>query len=101
MSLRHTMMSILDDTTEDIIRDPSSLDVSKFKFVNGYFQHTLSKRDKERPDKISFTYYGTVVYENILLLINNVVDIWELPVGTKLKIPKLEDLQNFIKDNKV
>jgi hypothetical protein len=94
-------MSILDDTTENIIRDPASLDVSTFKFTNGYFKHVLTQREKERPDKISFQYYGSVAYENLILLINNVVDVWELPVGTKLRIPKLEDLKTFIKDNSI
>jgi hypothetical protein len=100
MNLRYTMMNILDDTTEDILYDPTTLDVSKFKFKNGYYPHTISQRDKERPYKISSTYYGTTVYDNLILLINNVRDIWDLPVGTELKIPKLEDLKSWITKNR-
>jgi len=93
-------MSILDDTTEDIIYDSSSLDISTFKFENGYYKHVLTQKEKERPYKISYTYYGTVAYENIILLINGIKDIWEIPVGTKIHIPKLDDLKTWIKDNR-
>lgn len=98
--LRYTMMDILDDTTEDIIMDPTSLDPSTFKFSNGYYKHVLTQKEKERPYKLSYIYYGTVAYENILLLLNEVKDIWEIPVGTKLRIPKLNDLKDWIKENR-
>jgi len=101
MSLRYTMMDILDDSTEDIIRDSTTLDISKFKFTNGYYKHVLTQREKERPYKLSSTYYGTVEYENLILLINGVEDVWELPVGTKLQIPRLEDLKTFVQANRI
>ena len=100
MKLLHSLMNILDETTEDIIYDPTTLDISKFEFSSGYFKHKLSQREKEKPYMISYVYYGTIVYEHIILLINGVKNIWDLPVETELKIPKLEDLKLFIKNNR-
>lgn len=100
MDLRYTMSSILEEINDITIYDPTTLDVSDFKFENGYYLYSLNQEDKIKPYRISYKYYGTVAYENLILLINNIKDIWELPIGTSLKIPKLEDLKTFIKNKR-
>lgn len=100
MDLKYTLMDKLDETTDNIIYDPTTLNSSTFNFTNGYYKHVLTQREKEKPYMLSYIYYGTVTYENLLLLINGIKDIWEVPVGTKIRIPKLEDLKKWIKDNR-
>jgi hypothetical protein len=94
------MENIIETINDIIIYDPTTLDVSDFKFTNGYYLYTLNQEDRIKPYKISYKYYGTVAYEHIILLINNIKDIWELPIPTILKIPKIEDLKVFIKDKR-
>jgi len=100
MDIRYTMMDILDDTTDNVLYDPTTLDVSSFNFSNGYYKHVLSQKEKEKPYMLSYAYYGTIAFEHLILLINGIKDIWEIPVGTKIKIPKLGDLKTWIKENR-
>lgn len=100
MDLRYSMMDEIEEINDVVIKDSTTLDVSDFKFTNGYYLYSLNKEDKIKPYRISYKHYGTVAYENIILLLNNIKDIWELPVGTDLKIPKLEDLKAFVKDKR-
>ena len=88
-------------TEEDInIYDPASVDWASFSFPNGYYEHTISKTEIVKPYLISQAYYGTIIYEDILFLINKVDDPFCLRVGAELLIPKLEDLENFILEQK-
>lgn len=100
MNIRYTLEDIIETVNDITIYDPTTLDVSDFKFTNGYHLYSLNKEDKIKPYRISYQYYGTVAYENFILLINNIKDIWETPVGTKLKLPKIEDLKSFLKDKR-
>jgi len=100
MDIRYSLQNTIEENDEYTIYDLTTLDMSSFKFSNGYYMHTITQQDRIKPYMISYAYYGSVVYENLLLLINNIEDIWELPVGTKIRIPKLDDIKKFIKDNR-
>ena len=71
MNLRYTMMNIIEEINDVTVYDSTSLDISDFKFTNGYYLYNLNQEDKVKPYKISYQYYGTVAYENIILLIND------------------------------
>lgn len=100
MDLRYSLMDIMDEDDNYTIYDPTTLDISSFNFSSGYYMHTVTQLDRIKPYLISYTYYKTVAYESLILLLNNVDDIFDLPIGTKLKIPKLDDIKTFIKDNR-
>ena len=100
MDIRYTLMNTMEEDDNYTIYDPTTLDISTFKFQSGYYMHTFTQYDRIKPYMISFAYYGTTVYENLILLINGVRDVFELPIGTKLKIPKLNDIKLFVKDNR-
>jgi hypothetical protein len=88
-------------TVQDIdIYDPSSLDWSTFAWDNGYHMHKLSEQEILRPYLVSYTYFGTVGYEEILLLLNSIDDVWTLVPGAEIRIPKLADIRTFIIKNK-
>ena len=98
--MRETVYTILG--TESIMKynNPCSCDWGSFPWTNGYFTHRISKREIERPYLISSQYYGTVDYEDVILLINNIAHIFDVVPGTELKIPKIQDLRKFLLDNK-
>jgi hypothetical protein len=81
------------------VYDSGSIDFSTFKWTNGYYNHKLTKKEIEKPYILSFQYYGVVDYEEMILLVNNIPDIFEVPIGTSIKIPKLDDLKIFILEN--
>ncbi|MDD5651513.1 MAG: hypothetical protein PHF86_14055 [Candidatus Nanoarchaeia archaeon] len=87
------------ETDPEVIYDPMSVNFSKFKFTKGYYNHRLTQKEIEKPYLLSFQYFGIIDYENLILLINNISDIFEVPVGTQIKIPKLQDIQFFLLEN--
>jgi len=100
MSLRHTLMSLL-TTTQDIdIYDPTSINWKTFSWSRGYYTHSLTEIEILKPYLISYSYYETVAYEEIILLLNGIQDIWAVVPGTEIRIPKLDDLRNFLIKNK-
>lgn len=89
-------------TVEDniTITDPTSIDWSSFTFPSGYNEHTLDKSDIYTPYNLSFIWYGTTIYEDIILLLNEVDDVFSLSVGKKLRIPILTDLEEWVLEQK-
>ena len=98
--MREKVQDILDSTDNIIIRDSTSIAWEDFKWTNGYYKHKISKPEIERPYLISQLYYGIVDYWDIILLLNNVEDIFEVVPYSELYIPKLEDIKQFILDNR-
>lgn len=83
------------------VYDPCTVDFSTFEWTNGYYNHKITRKEIEKPYMISYQYYGSSAYEDIILLINNIPDIFEVPSGTEIKIPKLTDLKTFILESTV
>lgn len=98
--MREIVYDILTTDNELTIYDSKSLNWSSFKFSNKYKKHTLSQEDILRPYLVSLQYYGTIDYEDVLLMINNIEDIFEVLPETEILIPELTELQNFILENK-
>jgi hypothetical protein len=98
--MREKVQSTLDITNNITIKDPTSILWSSFKWTNGYFSHKITKKEIERPYLISYAYYGIVDYWDIILLLNNISDIFEVIPESEIFIPKLVDLKTFILENK-
>jgi hypothetical protein len=96
--MRNSLMSVLLEDVEKGITlyDPLSIDFKKFTWPSGYYPHKISKTEIAKPYLISYAYYGTVDYEDIILLLNNIEDPFEMVPGKELRIPKLVDLEAFI-----
>lgn len=86
-------------TEPEIIYDSMSVDFSKFDWSKGYYNHILTQKEIEKPYLISVQYYGEILFEDIILLLNNISDIFECVPGSQLKIPKLNDLKLFLLQN--
>jgi len=78
------------------IYDPTSVKWKEFKFTNGYKKHIVSKNEILKPYMISYDYYGSVDYDDIILLINGIDNIFEFEPGIEIKIPYIQDIEDFI-----
>ena len=100
MALRQKLMNIL-ATVQDIdIYDSTTIQWNTFDWGRGYYLHKLTSNEILRPYLVSYSYYGTIDYEEILLLLNNIEDIWAVVPGTEIRIPKLDDIRSFLIKNK-
>lgn len=59
---------------------------------DSYF--VVTKREEGRLDMISNDYYSTPKFWWVLAMANNIVDPFELEVGTRVRIPQLLSLYN-------
>ena len=78
------------------IYDPNSVDFSKFKWDNGYIKHYITTAEIAKPYLISFYYFGSIDYEDIILLVNNIANIFDVAPGMEIKIPDVRDVKKFI-----
>lgn len=100
MGLEFKLMDILTEENDIIIYNPLSINWTKYDWTNGYYKHRVTKIEIRKPWLVSYAYYGSVVYENIIFWLNRIDDPFEMMPGTELWIPKLDDLKTFIRNNK-
>ena len=101
LTMRETIYKPLETLSEGtVINDPTSIDWKTFKWNNGYFEHIVTKHETEQFFKISGAYYGTYIYTDLIKLLNNIIDPFEMIPGSKIKLPKLEDIKQFIFENR-
>ena len=62
----------------------------RFSPNDNYF--IVTAVNKDRLDLLSYRFYGSVEYIWVILLANNIVNPFEIPIGTKLRIPSVETL---------
>ena len=82
------------------VYDPNSVDFSKFNWDNGYIKHYITPSEIAKPYLISFYYFGSIDYEDIILLVNNIANIFDVAPGMEIKIPNVTDVKNFILYNR-
>lgn len=86
-----------DESQNDIdIYKPTSVKWEDFAFTNGFRKHIITNSEIMKPYLISYKYFSTVDYEDLILLINGISDIFEILPGTEIKIPFQEDVNAFI-----
>jgi len=99
--MREKVQTILYTSPDgDVIRDSTSIDWRKFEWTNGYYIHKVTKKEMQKPYLIAAAYYGDLEYEDIILLLNNVEDPFEMVPESEIYIPKLEDVKKFILANR-
>ncbi len=100
--MRHQLMTVLtqDDGYGNTIHDSRSINWNKFIFPNGYLKHVIAKNEILKPYLISYKYYKTIIYEDFILLVNNISNPFDLREGIEIKIPKLDDIKAFVLENK-
>lgn len=98
--MRELVYDILQSDDNLTIYDSRTLNWNEFKFTKKFQLHTLSADDILRPYLVSSRYYGTIVYEDILLMINDIEDIFDVLVGTEIRIPDKTEIDEFVLANK-
>lgn len=99
MAFEDTMKLML--KYEDVnVYDPTSISIDDFKWTQGYIKHKLTRQEIIKPYLLSYIYYGDKELWYYILLLNKVVDIEDLVVGSELWIPQKSELNKYILDNK-
>lgn len=58
--------------------------------------YSIESTDLLRPDILSVKFYGRQNFWWIVMKVNNIIDIWyDLEVGKILKVPDINDIQEF------
>jgi hypothetical protein len=98
------MNTITQNIPEDLnmfkIQDILSIDWTKFDFTGTETDYMLGEEDIKRPDLLSYKLYGTVIYQDIIFILNGIGDILNTSTLTIIKIPKIIDIKAFIKKYK-
>jgi hypothetical protein len=67
-----------------------------FKVTKDLTYYTIQKDDLQRPDILSFKFYGTDEYWWVILKYNNIEDIWnDLYIGQIISVPDKTDIDSF------
>lgn len=99
--MRNNFQTKLDESNDMIIRDPLSIDWLSFPWANGYTLYRLTSTDIVKPYFISLNNYGSTDYEDILLLLNNIEDIFECVPERQIKIPEITELKTWLSSMQV
>lgn len=86
------------ETINDIDIYNLSIPWHTFPFYQGYTYHYMTQEDILKTEYISFKYYGNTDYDDIIMLINNIEDPFNIPIGLQIKIPNKKELDTWIKE---
>jgi len=72
--------------------------LSEFKTEYPIEYYRIEEGDLIRPDLISYKIYGTINFWWLIMMFNNIHDVFnEMQVGTLIKIPNQLDIYTFYK----
>ncbi len=94
--MRNLFQAKLDTTNNIVIRNPLSIDWSSFPYESGFTLHNLTDLNIIKPYTISLEYYGSTNYEDILLLLNNIENIFDCVPEKEIKIPNFQELKTWL-----
>lgn len=99
--MRNKVQTTLIDTNEYTIYNPLSVNWRNFNWSNGYYKHYITETEIYRFYLIPYSYWGVTDYWDIILILNNIANVFDLFPGAEIWIPKLQDVEKFILDNTV
>lgn len=79
----------------DLYPDMCTFDMSKFRYTEQPTTYTLTSVDCYRFDLVSFAFYNTSDYTDLLLLLNGKLGFRDLSAGDQILIPSITDINNF------
>lgn len=71
----------------------------KFPLTFLYRMIKVSKTHVARPDRLSYEFYDTDIYGDIICKVNNIPNPFELNENDIITIPAIENIQDFIYNN--
>lgn len=98
---RHQAMATMYNDEVNTIYNPTTINWGEFLWGSGFYEHVVTKREIYRPYLIAEKYFsGNTSYEDVILLLNNIDNPFDLKSGVKIRIPMKEDIDLFIRENK-
>jgi len=80
-------------------RDALSVNFNNFAPSRKVLIFTTDARHCWRPDLVAYTVYGIPELWWFIYKINGIINPFDLPSGTKLEIPALADVYDFLRAN--
>jgi hypothetical protein len=69
---------------------------NEFEFKRPKQYYTVTQTDLQRPEIISYKFYGKMNYWWIILKLNDIEDIWhDLTIGKVLTMPNVNDIEDY------
>lgn len=91
---------VINDSIPELDYLDNTLSAFTLKYEPTYYR--VGEYEEARPDLISYKFYSTAKYWWILLLVNNIENVFEgIKTGTILQIPSIIDIYEFYKKYKV
>lgn len=82
--------------------DIFSFPINEFRQNDVLLDWTLSESDVLRFDQLIINFYGSVDFNiEIVKWLNNLFEMDESKIGTKIKLPSKRDISRFLRDNLV
>jgi len=81
--------------------NPYSFNRNTFNPKKTISEYALTSRDIRRFDIFIYNTYGTTYYESFILLINNIIDIHAVKVGTVIRLYEASDMDEFFQLNSI
>ena len=96
---RFSFLNII-DTINSIDVDIYDLQIPwhKFPYYSGYTLHYISQEDIIKTENIPYKHYKNTDYDDIIMLLNNIDDPFNIPLGLQIKIPDKTELDKWIKE---
>lgn len=94
--MRYDLLEKIEEEDDIEIYDLYEINWDELEYSGEIKKHEVIKQETIKPWYISYNEYGTVEYEDLLFLINNVENPLEMIPGLKLNIPTFQDIQKFV-----
>lgn len=94
-------LSNTSDGEKGFYYDPLSLPLDSFRVNRNPVKKELRDIDKSRFDLLMFRAYGSVSFDGILLMLNNVGYLNDIEVGDFLYYPDKADIDSFFLNNRL
>lgn len=85
-------MDFQDDLVFDCLNSFMLLSIPKLPYI-GYV--TVTSKEENRPDMLSYTIYGTTQYWWIVMLYNNLLSPYDIKIGQKVYYPSSNNLEQL------
>lgn len=94
--MRYNVYNSSIDNFGELSYDIFSINWADFKWKRGFTEHIVTKTEALKPYLISFRFYNTYDYDDIIFILNKLPDIDLLRPGMIIYIPRLQDIKDFI-----
>jgi len=76
-------------------KDIFTIPVQKFQYSRTYLENDLTIIDVQRPDLLMYNKYRISELDDLVLWLNNIGLVYDEEVGGQIKLPMLDNLENF------